>query len=337
VLMQINEIRGLMLSALKARNLDPDDAQLIVDDFLDAELAGSIAHGLGKFVTIDRALSYRQGEPVVVSQRGVIVHLDGKRELGQIAARKAALIAAETAKREGIGLSTLVNSGRYSRLAPYAAMIAREGLVGIVTNNAGPRAVAPHGSRTPILGTNPMAFGFPGHDEPYVIDFATAQRTWGEIRQAVLEGRSLPPGAFINGDGYVTTNPADVNAALPFGGHKGSALCLALELFAGLVAGAKIGLTVESEYDLGASFMAFSLAGESAADGAATVSVLLDEIRSSDPLPEVAAVAVPGDRSRTRREAALASGAVDVEGRTLGLLKAMASGDKGFEGDRLTR
>lgn len=337
MLRPIDEIRDLMLTTLKMRQIEPEDAELITADYLDAELAGSFAHGLGKFLVIDHALAARRSAPVVVSRSGAVARINGGREIGQLAARQAAELAAEIAQREGIGLVTLVNSGRYSRLAPYVAMIANHGLAAVVTNNAGPRAVAPYGSRQPILGTNPIAFGFPGADGPFVIDLSTARQVWGEIRQAVLEGRDLPADSFLDSRGNTTINPAEVDAVLPFGGHKGSALCLAIELLAGLVAGAEVGLGVENEYDLGALFMAFALSRPALKDSIATLTNLLADIRTSKPLPGHQRVLVPGDRSDAHRAAALAAGSIDVEDETLQVLRTMAAGGAGMQGDRLTK
>jgi L-2-hydroxycarboxylate dehydrogenase (NAD+) len=337
VLRPIDEIRDLMLTALKMRQIEPKDAELITEDYLDAELSGSFAHGLGKFLVIDHALAARRSGPVVVSRRGAVARIDGGREIGQLAARKAAELAAEIAQREGVGLVTLVNSGRYSRLAPYVTTIAKHDLAAIVTNNAGPRAVAPYGSSQPILGTNPIAFGFPGADGPFVIDFSTAQQVWGEIRQAVLEGRDLPADSFLDARGNPTVNPAEVDSVMPFGGHKGSALCLAIELLAGLVAGAEVGLGVENEYNLGALFIAFTLGRPTLMDSFATLSQLLADIRSSTPFPGRQRVLVPGDGSAARRAAALEAGCLDVEDQTLQILQTMAAGEVGMQGDRLTK
>ena len=336
MLTAIGEVRNLMLAAMKARQIDPGDAAFIADDYLDAELEGRVTHGLGKFLLIDNALAEREHEPRVTYQHGALARIDGGKQIGQLAARQASTLAAEIANREGVGLVTLINAGRYSRLAPYAATIAREGLAAMVVNNAGPAAVAPYGSMRPILGTNPIAFGFPGEDgAPFVIDFSTAEQVWGEIRQAILEGRALKPG-FLDAAGNPTTNPNDVEAVLPFGDHKGSALCVAIELLAGLVAGARMGLAVDTEYDLGAVFMAFALARPGLAESLGALSDLLVDIRSSAGLPGHGPVAAPGDLSRARRAAAITAGQIDVGEGILKMLRSMAAGGTGLEADRLT-
>jgi ureidoglycolate dehydrogenase (NAD+)/L-2-hydroxycarboxylate dehydrogenase (NAD+) len=324
-----------MTRALAARGIVGDDATFTVTDFLDADLEGRPTHGLGKFLLLDHVLANRQGKPFVAVRTQATAIVDGQRDIGQTGARMAANLSIELAEEYGVGFVGLRNSARFSRLGPYARLIADHGFVAICTNNAGPPAVAPFGSRDPILGTNPIAFAFPTDSDAFVIDFATSERVWGAIRQAQLEKRELPPGAFIDADGHETQNPNEVNAVLPFDGAKGSALCIAIELIAGTLAGASMGLEVQDEYSLGAVF----LAARPATNGTpvrALVSHLLNEIRASSALQPGRPVRAPGDGSRERRAATLADGTIEVDQNALSILKRMAEGGKGLEADKLT-
>jgi delta1-piperideine-2-carboxylate reductase len=51
---------------------------------------------------------------------------------------------------------------------------------------------------------------------------------------AARDGHQLPPGVGISSDGKPTTDPAEIlrGAQLPFGGYKGSAIALMVELLA---------------------------------------------------------------------------------------------------------
>ena len=101
--------------------------------------------------------------------------------------------------------------------------------------------VAPSGSREPLLGTNPIGFGFPRRnpDEPYVFDFATSATARGEIQLHDRNGTPLPEGVAIDANGQPTTDPqaAMAGAMLTFGGHKGSAIATMVELLAGIAIG----------------------------------------------------------------------------------------------------
>lgn len=317
----LDEIRQLMLAALRLRGITGDDAEFLADDYLDAELAGKVTHGIGKFLTLDAVIESRIHEPKVERRDGGVVRVNGGREIGQIAARFAARLACDLARSNGIGIATLVNSARFGRLAPYARLIAEAGFAGLVFNNAGPAAVAPPGSAQAILGTNPICFGLPSGQDVIVIDFSTAERVWGEIRQAILDGRSLPPGAFLNAKGEPTTDPYQAEAVRPFDDHKGFALCLAIELLAGSLAGARMGLEVESEFDLGNVFIAFGLASEHAMIANAD---LMDSIRNSPSIDGNATVRVPGDGAAAATQRNLKVGALTLAEETLSRLVAMS-------------
>ena len=100
--------------------------------------------------------------------------------------------------------------------------------------------VAPTGGNRPLLGTNPLAFGWPRPGRtPYVFDFATSVAARGEIELHRRAGRPLPEGWAIDADGRPTTSPAAAlsGAMLPFGGHKGSAIGTMIELLAGIMIG----------------------------------------------------------------------------------------------------
>ncbi len=315
---------------LARRGVKRAEADFVVADLLSAQLEGKATHGVAKILLIDSVLRRRLGAPVVRRRQGGMALVDGRREIGQLAGKFCAELAAELSTEVGTGLVGLTNAARFGRLAPYGRLIADRGLVGLVTNNAGPPAVAPFGSTEPILGTNPVCFAFPGHRASLVVDFSTAERVWGEVRRAVLEGRALPSGAFLDSDGGPTGDADSAASVLAFGGHKGSALCLALELLVGALTGAKMGLEVADEYDLGAVFLAVdpgALVPDS--DSAAAAERLLESIRASNPATGQDDVLVPGDRAAARREAALAAGVVEVDPATMARLRRMAVSDEG--------
>ena len=98
--------------------------------------------------------------------------------------------------------------------------------------------VAPAGATVPFFGTNPLAFGWPGKDG-YIFDAATAATARGELQIAARDGRLAPEGAGVDAAGRPTRDPNEIlaGAQLPFGGHKGSAIALMIELLAGVLIG----------------------------------------------------------------------------------------------------
>ena len=101
-------------------------------------------------------------------------------------------------------------------------------------------AVAPAGATKPLFGTNPLSFAWPRPGKsPVVFDMATASMAMGEVQIAAREGHDVPMGTGLDKNGTMTTNPneiADGGVLLPFGGYKGSAIAMMVELLAaGLV------------------------------------------------------------------------------------------------------
>ena len=79
--------------------------------------------------------------------------------------------------------------------APYARLAADAGLIGFACTNFIP-LVAPPGGRTPVLGTNPFAYGLPGRgDPPVVLDIAAhGHRDAEGPRRRLPRASRSPPG-----------------------------------------------------------------------------------------------------------------------------------------------
>jgi L-2-hydroxycarboxylate dehydrogenase (NAD+) len=321
----IEEVTDLMRQALAIRQVPAHAIDLIIEDYLGAQLQGRLTHGLGKFLLIDEARKEKKGEPKTVVDHGVAALIDGNREIGQVVAALGIQEASKRAEEHGLGLCGLINFSRYGRLGAISGRIARCGYIGIVLNNAGPPAVSPFGGIDPILGTNPISFAFPTENGPAVFDFATSERVWGEIRQAILEKRPLPDGAFIDENGHVTTEPQAVSAVKAFGGPRGYALCLAIEILAGALVPAKVGLSVDSQFDLGALLIAVKpnlLSGDGTYQK--NLATLLSDIRKSRPTHGASAVQIPGDRALAAEAKHREKGTVPVDETTYQHLSTMA-------------
>jgi L-2-hydroxycarboxylate dehydrogenase (NAD+) len=321
----IEQISDLMKQALAIRQIPAAASDLIIEDYLGAQLQGRLTHGLGRFLLLDEARSERKGAPAVVLDQGAAALIDGRRELGQVVAAIGIDEVCKRAKQHGIAACGLINFSRYSRLGVLSGRIASAGYIAVVLNNAGPGAVAPFGGIDPILGTNPISFAFPFKNNPVVLDFATAERVWGEIRQAILEKRALPNEAFLDKDGKITVEPEKVSAVKAFGGARGYALCLAIEILAGVLVPAKVGLAVNNQFDLGALFVAIkpNLFGASHFYEE-SLEKLLSEIRTSRPNPGNKAVLVPGDRAVAAETRHRQMGTVEIDDTTYEHLKIMA-------------
>ena len=125
-------------------------------------------------------------------------------------------------------------------LWPETEAIAEAGLVGFACTSYKPM-VAPAGAKKALFGTNPISFAWPRPgNSPVVYDMATASMAMGEVQVAAREGHSVPNGTGLDKNGKETTNPsliAEGGVLLPFGGYKGSAISMMVELLAGALLG----------------------------------------------------------------------------------------------------
>ncbi|OXT00721.1 oxidoreductase [Notoacmeibacter marinus] len=152
-------------------------------------------------------------------------------------AGKAAL--AERARQSGLAALVIRDCLHFSALWHDVEALAEMGLASLSLCPSY-AFVAPAGGKEPLLGTNPLAFGWPRPGQnPYVFDFATSVAARGEIELHRRAGTPIPEGWAVDKDGAPTTDPdaALTGAMLPFGAHKGSAISTMIELLAGAMLG----------------------------------------------------------------------------------------------------
>ena len=123
---------------------------------------------------------------------------------------------------------------------PETEAIAEAGLVGFACTSYKPM-VAPAGAKKALFGTNPISFAWPRPGKtPVVYDMATAAMAMGEVMVAARDGHTVPLGTGLNKEGKETTDPKEISKGgvlLPFGGYKGSAIAMMVELLAGALVG----------------------------------------------------------------------------------------------------
>lgn len=94
------------------------------------------------------------------------------------------------------------------------------------------------------------AAGAPGNP-PFLMDMATTVMARGKLRLASQRGEAIPAGIGLDRDGNPTTDGMEAfhGVTLPFGGMKGAAISLFMEIFAGVFTGAAFGGRVSSLYN----------------------------------------------------------------------------------------
>jgi len=165
---------------------------------------------------------------------------NANRKLGQSVAYRAIDRCIELADQYGIGQVSVDNAFHYLWGGGYVMEAAERGYIAYTNCTSALAEVVPFGGKFPTLGTNPHSWGFPTMDAvgfPLVSDWATSVVAMGRVQALKREGKQLPPNAAVDKDGKPTTDPNEVVALLPFGAHKGYAMCLLNELYGALIGG----------------------------------------------------------------------------------------------------
>lgn len=242
-----SDLRDFISAVLQRMNVPAADSAIVSDCLVFAHLRGFDTHGLPCLAGYVECLE--QGrinpQPKIVIERPMpwTVRLDADNGLGQVAAHKAMGLALDAAEQLGVGAAVVRRSNHFGAACSYSMMALPKGCIGIVTSNASAVA-APFGALEPFLGTNPLSVAVPTlKAPPFVIDMATSEGARKKVRQALSQGVPLPAGWALDKEGNPTTDPkaALEGVMLPFGGMKGSAITLLLDILSGVLSGSEFG------------------------------------------------------------------------------------------------
>ena len=153
----------------------------------------------------------------------------------------------DRADKNGIAMVSMYNSGGMHSLHTWSQGLAKRGYFVLGSYNGGPESVVPLNGTQGIFGTNPLTYGFPTNEGTVVIDMATSEIPYFEIRRAKKDGIALKENTAVDQDGALTTDAAKalaetgISNLLPMGGgYKGYAINYLLEVMTGSLIGAKL-------------------------------------------------------------------------------------------------
>src|SRR5215469_2930615 len=172
------ELHGIVLRVFEAAGSETQEARIIADHLIEANLRGHDSHGIGlipnylQHLADGTAVANRKGR--IVSEDGSLIVYDGERAWGQIAAREATLLGISTAQKSGVAVVALRNPHHIGRVGKYGEMCAAAGLVSfhfVNVSDARP-AVAPWRGSDARFSTNPVCIAIPGPepDRPIILD-----------------------------------------------------------------------------------------------------------------------------------------------------------------------
>lgn len=235
------KLAAFCAAILTRAGLAEDSAAVVAESLLCAEMRGIKSHGLIRLETylqrVAAGVMNIQAPVTTVMDEQATAMLDANNSFGQIAGHQAMTLAVGKAKKYGAGVVAVKNSNHFGIAAYFSIMALKEDMVGLVFTNSSP-AMAVYGTKTPLIGTNPLAIALPaGNCLPIVLDMSTTVVARGKIRYAALRGDPIPLGWARDSAGRPTQ---DAKLALkgslePVGGPKGSALSLIIDIICGIL------------------------------------------------------------------------------------------------------
>ena len=249
----------LVAAIFEHAGCDATEARRVAWRLTGANLRGHDSHGVlrarryvewiedGKIFPGRRIEVERETEALAV--------VDGRYGLGQTIGEQTVDLGVEKARRHGVAVTALKNSGHLGRIGDWAERAAESNCASIhMVNVRGSLIVAPYGAIERRGSTSPFCAGVPRPGEPPIVhDFATSVVAEGKAMVALHGGKPLPDDALVGPDGNYTSDPRPLygetrpgrtpdphvgpGALATFGLHKGSGLNFFMEMFAGALTG----------------------------------------------------------------------------------------------------
>lgn len=332
------DLVALAQALLDRAGLPRERALDVAEVLVEGDQFGKSTHGLALLPLYLKDLEAggmrRNGEPEVLNDFGACLTWDGRKLPGPWLMRRATEEAIRRARSFGLGAVAVQRSHHTACLAAYLQPAIDAGCMMLLTlTDPGHRSVAPYGGLTPVLTSNPIAFGAPAPGRPVLIDMSTALLTNGAVAAYRQRGERLPHAFLMDATGEPSTDPAIIAAdppgtILPLGGreagHKGFSIGLIVELLTGCLSGR--GRADENDGWSAAVLILVidprAFAGEGAFQR--QVEALTALCRGSAPRPGFERVELPGENSLARRRQAQRDGVALSAGIVAGLTESAA-------------
>lgn len=239
-------LRSYCAKLMMTQNVPEEEALLIADHLVEAEMCGVSSHGVSRTSIYLKRLASgvvnSRWDHKVEQEYAASVQWNACNSMGMVTGVRAMERCIEKAAESGGCFIAVSHSNHFGMAGYYAKMAARRGMIGICATNAPPN-IAPWGSYKAYVGTNPLAISAPRRGEPLLLDMAPSVVAMGKVILAAKLGKDIPEGWAITADGRPTTDPnlGMKGTVLPIGGPKGYGLSLCMDILCGLLSGAEFG------------------------------------------------------------------------------------------------
>jgi LDH2 family malate/lactate/ureidoglycolate dehydrogenase len=331
-------LRAFTATVFERLGLPLDQAATVADCLVQANLRGLDSHGVARIPIYAKRLRLGLVNPrptlAITRVAPSAAHLDGDDGMGMVTGSRAMENAVMLARETGVGLVGVSRSTHYGMAAYYVLQAVAADCIGFAFTNSSP-GMAPFGGTKPILGVNPLAVGVPAGRRPAVVlDMAMSEIARGKMRLAAMHGEPIAENLGVDAQGKPTTDGMAVfggGAVHPFGGPKGSALAIWMEIMGGVLTGAAFAGDMKSLYEdfsgpqqIGHTFMAIRPdLFMPLAEFKRRMDVMIARLKDSRPADGCDDVLMPGEPEARRAEERAQTG-IPLTGEVLASLRAEA-------------
>ena len=184
--------KSLLKSKLKQiflkHKLSKNHAEICSNYLVKAEILDAKGHGLARLKMYCDRIKAKVINPKpkikIKKISSSASYLDADNSIGFVSADIGIKQAIKNAKKTGIGLVAIKKSGHYGLSSFYAEQAVNNKLMVFCFTNA-PAALAPHGAKKSLFGTNPICFGVPTGGVPFIFDASTSMINRGDIEEQI--------------------------------------------------------------------------------------------------------------------------------------------------------
>ncbi len=323
-LIEISRLEGFGKALLAQLKVPQQDADLLIDSLIQAELWGHASHGMLRlswyFERLKSGAMTHETKPTFAIDSGPLLVIDGHDGIGQVLTGIAVDQAVTRAKQFGVSVVGIRNSNHFGTAMYFTRKAAKQKCVAILTTNASP-SMAPWGGTKKVLGNNPWSIAAPYGETVVALDMANTVVARGKIYAALESGEEIPDTWAITKDGKKTTDPASAveGVILPMGAHKGYAISFMMDVLAGALTGSGIATEVHGPYEPTAKsnsgHLLIVIDVEKMIDPALfeeRIHKLVTEVKSAPLAEGFGEVFYPGEIEDRSKQAALAGGKIQL-------------------------
>ena len=221
-------VRQQIVNILRAWGMAEDLVQITADAMVETDLLGVDSHGISMLMSYESRK--REGKlnlaarPTILRETPAMALVDGQAGLGHPVSVFAMNLAIDKALKIGVAGVGVRNSHHFGATGVYARIASKRGVIGMVTSATRGITMVPTRGKIPVLGTNPIAFSAPAkRNRPFTLDMATTTSAANKVKVYDLNGKKLPDGWMIDGNGNTVTD-ARKGMEMMFDGSKSGGL-----------------------------------------------------------------------------------------------------------------